>query len=166
MILSYLALGSNLHHPEQQLKTAVHSLHQHPALELLRCSAVYRSEAVGPAGQPDYLNAVIAVATDLSPLALLDTVQAVEQAQGRVRSERWGPRTLDIDILFYGNERIDEPRLSVPHPEIAARNFVLTPLQDVLDDVAQLPDGRDINALLAACPAGELEHTCICLNPE
>lgn len=144
-----IGLGSNLDQPAQQLARAFEELAGLPDSRLLACSGLYQSVAVGPA-QPDYLNACALLATDLAPLALLDHLQAIEAAHQRVRSIHWGPRTLDLDLLLYGDQRIDEARLTVPHAHLAVRNFVLYPLADIWPD-ARLPDGRSIDSLLAAC---------------
>ncbi len=167
MTRCYLALGSNLEHPARQLQQAVAALKRSTAVHLKRCSSIYRSQALGgPGGQPDYFNAVVAIDTALSPLPLLDLLQAIESAQGRVRSEHWGPRTLDIDILLYGAQSIAEPRLTVPHPQMTRRNFVLVPLAEICDPQYTLPDGQHLASHLAACPPGDLERTAISLNPE
>lgn len=152
-VRAYIGLGSNLANPLQQLQQALEALRRLPDSRLTCVSPFYRSRPMGPAGQPDYLNAVAMLDTVLGPLALLDALQAIELQQGRVRSgERWGPRTLDLDLLLYGAEVIDEARLQVPHPGLAERNFVLYPLADIAPDLV-LPDGRSVSALREACPA-------------
>ncbi len=165
MIDTYIALGSNLADPLEQLQRAVDALARLPHSHLARLSAVYRSAAVGPGSQPDYLNAVARIQTELAPIALLDALQAVEQAQGRERSVRWGPRTLDLDILLYGGQRISEPRLSVPHPRMMERAFVLYPLADVAEANLLLPHGEDLAKLVAACEPGDLKRTALSLRP-
>jgi 2-amino-4-hydroxy-6-hydroxymethyldihydropteridine diphosphokinase len=128
---AYVGIGSNLQQPHDQVKAAVRALRQLPSTELLAVSPLYRSPPMGPGEQPDYINAVAALATALAPEALLDGLQAIESGQGRIRGERWGPRTLDLDILLYGDHVIDSTRLQVPHPGIADRAFVLVPLFDI-----------------------------------
>ncbi len=154
----YLGLGSNLAEPRQQLEAALQALAEVADSHLVAVSSFYASDPLGPPDQPRYVNAVAALDTRLAPLALLDATQAIEQQQGRVRKdERWGPRTLDIDILLFGARLIDEPRLQVPHYHLQARAFVLYPLADLAPEL-QLPDGRRLPDLLAACPFAGLER--------
>ncbi len=153
----YIGLGSNLDDPHEQLRSAVNALHQLPETTVTGVSAFYSSESLSP-GQPRYTNAVAALETDLPPLTLLDRLQAIEAAQGRERKERWGPRTLDLDILLYGNQVIDIPRLKVPHYHMQARPFVLYPLAELVADDFMLADGRALAQLLAECPFVGLER--------
>lgn len=152
----WIGLGSNLDDPRAQVSTALKELAQLPESSLVTHSSLYRSDPVGPPGQPDYINAVAALDTQLSPETLLDALQAIEQAHQRVRKIHWGPRTLDLDLLLYGNETIATPRLSVPHPFMTQRNFVLWPLAEIAPELI-LPDGRSLQALLLQCPLGTLE---------
>ena len=115
MALAYIGLGSNLEDPLAQVMRAFDELADLPQTTLLARSFVYASHAVGPE-QPDYTNAVVLLDTQLTPIALLDALQAIEQAHQRVRIQHWGPRTLDLDLLLYGDQTIDEERLKVPHP--------------------------------------------------
>ena len=131
MTRCFIALGSNLEQPLQQVKTAIQELSDLPASSLLHYSHWYQSSAVGPGEQADYINGVAELHSSLQPLALLDALQAIEHAHQRKKLERWGPRTLDLDLLFYGDQCINEPRLSVPHPSILERNFVLLPLAEI-----------------------------------
>ena len=159
MMRAYIGLGSNLAEPLQQLQQAVQALAALPQSQLAALSSFYASDPLGPADQPRYVNAVAALDTALEPLALLDALQRIEQEQGRVRkAERWGPRTLDLDILLLGDLRIDSERLSVPHYHMHARAFVLYPLAEIAPPDLQLPDGRSLQALLAACPFSGLER--------
>jgi 2-amino-4-hydroxy-6-hydroxymethyldihydropteridine diphosphokinase len=154
----YIGLGSNLAEPQAQLRDAFEALAQLPDSQLAATSALYASDPLGPPDQPRYVNAVAALDTALTPLQLLDALQAIEQRQGRQRkAERWGPRTLDLDILLFGERLIDEPRLVVPHYHLHARAFVLYPLAELAPDL-QLPDGRTLPMLLAACPFAGLER--------
>jgi len=154
----YIGLGSNLAEPRQQLEAALNALRQVPATTLAAVSPLYASDPLGPPDQPRYVNAVAALDTELAPLALLDALQAIELEQGRIRKdERWGPRTLDLDILLFGDRLIDEPRLRVPHYHMHARAFVLYPLADLAPQL-QLPDGQTLPDLLAACPFSGLER--------
>lgn len=133
---SYIGLGSNLDGPELQLTTALAALRTIPDTTLVKHSSFYRSKPLGPSDQPDFINAVALLNSDLTAKELLFRLQIIEARQGRVRhGQRWGPRTLDLDILLYGNEVIDEPGLSVPHPEIRHRNFVLMPLLELVPDI-------------------------------
>ncbi|HDS1746717.1 TPA: 2-amino-4-hydroxy-6-hydroxymethyldihydropteridine diphosphokinase, partial [Pseudomonas putida] len=124
---------------------------------LVAASALYTSDSLLP-GQPRYTNAVAALDTSLAPLDLLDALQAIENEQGRVRKERWGPRTLDLDILLFGDHVIDVPRLQVPHYHMHARPFVLYPLAELVADDFHLADGRPLAQLLQACPFVGLER--------
>jgi 2-amino-4-hydroxy-6-hydroxymethyldihydropteridine diphosphokinase len=164
MTLAYVALGSNLQCPEAQLRTAVAALAMTPDIELLRASSIYRSAAVGPGQQPDYLNAVVLLTTTLPVMTLLDTLQQIEQDQGRIRDIHWGPRTLDLDLLLYGDLQITSPRLTLPHPRMHQRNFVLYPLHEISDINLSLPDGTDLGALLQQCPEDGLVKTPIQLR--
>lgn len=148
MTLCYLGLGSNLDEPAQQVRQAIAQLAALPACRLIAASGLYASAPIGPQDQPDFINAVVAIETELAPLALLDVAQALEQQAGRKRLRHWGERTLDVDVLLYGEGRIDLPRLKVPHPEMTQRAFVLRPLAELAPDLV-LPDGRPLQALLA-----------------
>ncbi|MDR7555830.1 MAG: 2-amino-4-hydroxy-6-hydroxymethyldihydropteridine diphosphokinase [Armatimonadota bacterium] len=149
MARAYLGLGSNLGDRLALLREAEARLRATPGIRVLARSAVYETEPVGPVDQPWFLNQVLLVETTLDPHALLDAVQQVEAALGRTREARWGPRTIDIDILLYDREVVASPRLSLPHPELARRRFVLLPLAD-LDPTLRLPDGRSVTELLHA----------------
>ena len=159
MTRAYIGLGANLGDPGQQLHTALDLLDKEQQVTVVRVSPVYRSAPLGPAGQPDYFNAAAALETGLSALALLDVLQRVEQALGRKRGERWGPRVIDLDLLLYGDEMIDQPRLQVPHPELPQRNFVLQPLIDLCGAAFRLPGGAELGTLLNRCPGGSLART-------
>lgn len=150
MVLAYIGLGSNLEDPLGQVGRAFEALDKITRTRLIKRSPAYRSKAIGPE-QPDYINAVASVETGLSPLELLDALQAIEQAHRRVRLQHWGPRTLDLDLLLYSNDVIEHPRLIVPHPYLTQRGFVLYPLADIEPNL-QLPDGRSLQALLPQCP--------------
>ena len=154
----YIGLGSNLATPIEQLRSALATLAALPHTDLIAQSSFYSSDPLGPADQPRYVNAVAALDTELSPLALLDALQTIELEQGRTRkAERWGPRTLDLDILLFGERLLDEPRLTVPHYHMHARAFVLYPLAEIAPDL-KLPDGRALAELLGACPYAGLER--------
>lgn len=154
----YIGLGSNLADPVRQLRGALNALAELSDSRLSAVSSFYASDPLGPPDQPRYMNAVACLETTLEPLQLLDALQAIEQSQGRVRKdERWGPRTLDLDILLFGQRRFDEPRLQVPHYHMHARAFVLYPLAEIAAGLV-LPDGRPLQALLEACPFEGLER--------
>lgn len=150
-MLAYIGLGSNLANPRAQVEQALAELAELPHSTLIARSSLYGSTAIGPGEQPNYVNAVALLQTELAPLALLDALQAIEQSHQRVRIEHWGPRTLDLDILLLDQQTIDSARLKVPHPYLPQRNFVLYPLSDITPDL-QLPDGRGLQELLAQCP--------------
>lgn len=128
---AYIGLGSNLDGPRQRVELALEALDRLPLTRLTARSPLYASKPVGPQDQPDFVNAVACLATRLSPLALLDQLQALEQAQRRRRLRHWGPRTLDLDLLLFDDRRLDLPRLKVPHPAMHERAFVLLPLADI-----------------------------------
>ncbi|WP_282358245.1 2-amino-4-hydroxy-6-hydroxymethyldihydropteridine diphosphokinase [Pseudomonas sp. PS01303] len=153
----YIGMGSNLADPAEQLRSAVEALGQLSQTTLVGVSAFYQSDSLLP-GQPRYTNAVAALDSSLTPIELLDALQAIENDQGRERLERWGPRTLDLDILLFGDRLIDEPRLKVPHYQIQERAFVLYPLAELAPADLHLPDGRTLADLLAACPFIGLER--------
>ncbi|AGQ38248.1 TPA: 2-amino-4-hydroxy-6-hydroxymethyldihydropteridine diphosphokinase [Mannheimia haemolytica] len=142
----YIALGSNLENPLEQLKQAVEKLKK--LANEFEISPFYGSKPVGPQDQPDYVNAVAKFSTDLSPTALLDKLQSIENEQGRVRVRRWGERTLDLDIILYGNQQIQTERLNVPHIEMKNREFVIVPMFDLTPDLV-LPTGEKLADIYA-----------------
>ena len=152
----YIGLGSNLDNPIQHVKDALAELDQIQGCSLLQASSLYCSAPVGPQDQPDFINAVAELETQLAPEALLDQLQALEQAHQRVRERHWGPRTLDLDILLYGTQLINTERLNVPHPFMHERSFVLWPLAEIASNL-QLPDGQSLEQLCSQCPMGSLE---------
>lgn len=156
MIRCFIALGSNLQQPLQQVQRAALSLAQLPQSRLLATSRWYQSAAVGPGEQPDYINGVSELLTDLPALALLSQLQTIEQQQHRQRLQHWGPRTLDLDLLLYGDSIIAEPTLTVPHPRMLQRNFVLYPLAE-LAPTLQLPTGVLLKDQLKQCPMDGLQ---------
>ncbi len=131
----FVGLGSNLGAPRRQLECALETLALLEHTRLLARSSFYRSAPLGPADQPDYLNAVAELETLLPPEALLDRLQSIEIAQGRMRTVHWGPRTLDLDLLLYGEEEISTSRLRVPHPGLPERAFVLYPLAELVPEL-------------------------------
>jgi len=135
-VVVYIGVGSNLQNPQQQVTEALTLLDEMPETLGTRTSSLYRSSPMGPADQPDYINAVAELKTTLSARILLRHLQDLEARQGRVRgAERWSPRTLDLDILLYNQRLINKPDLVVPHPGIPERAFVLYPLQELAPDI-------------------------------
>lgn len=156
-IRCYIGLGANLQQPVQQLQDAVAALTQLADSQLVAVSSFYGSRPMGPQDQPDYVNAVAAIDTKLDADSLLSQLQQIEQQQGRQRkAERWGPRTLDLDILLYGDATIATPTLTVPHYGMKQREFVLYPLHEIAPDLT-LPDGTVLTSLLSQVPLNGLE---------
>ena len=154
----YIGLGSNLAEPVAQIKAARQAIKQLDAVQELVFSSLYRSSPMGPQDQPDYVNAVMGITTSLSAITLLRRLQAIEHKQGRVRKgERWGARTLDLDILLYADQQIKTPDLTVPHIGISERSFVLYPLQEIAPDI-DIPGCGNITELIANCPVEGLER--------
>ncbi len=143
----FIGMGSNLDNPRKQIAAACKALAQIPQTRLLKFSSWYESDPVGPPGQPNYINGAAHLQTQLEPLELLDQLQSIENAQQRKRLVHWGPRTLDLDLLLYGDRVIDSPRLQVPHPYLQERAFVVKPLTD-LDPLLTLPNGVTVGTLL------------------
>ncbi|ACJ31034.1 2-amino-4-hydroxy-6-hydroxymethyldihydropteridine pyrophosphokinase [Shewanella piezotolerans WP3] len=156
MIQVYVALGANLSQPIEQLNNACQALLSIAEEASFSVSPYYRSVPMGEVEQPDYVNAVATFKTDLAPLALLDALQKIENEQGRLRTLRWGPRTLDLDLLLYGNEQINLPRLTVPHYGMKQRSFVLVPLFD-LSPTLVLPDEVPLSSLITDALVAELQ---------
>jgi 2-amino-4-hydroxy-6-hydroxymethyldihydropteridine diphosphokinase len=146
----YIGLGSNLNSPPLQIQRATRALARLPLTRLTKIAPWYKTIAVGPGNQPDYINTVIALNTMLPPHRLLKKLRLIESQQDRKRLVRWGPRTIDLDILIYGKRQINSRRLVVPHPRLAQRNFVLYPLADIAPDLS-LPDHTSLQQLLANC---------------
>ncbi|NQZ88389.1 MAG: 2-amino-4-hydroxy-6-hydroxymethyldihydropteridine diphosphokinase [Colwellia sp.] len=143
----YVGLGSNLSDPKKQIHLAVDALANIEHSQLTNISSLYFSRPMGPQDQPDYMNAVAEISTQLSPLNLLDELQAIERLAGRVRKDnRWGARILDLDILLFDNEIIHHERLTVPHYGLELREFVLLPLAEISPELI-LPNGNNILAL-------------------
>ena len=136
LVDAYVGIGSNLDHPTRQVREAFQELDEVVDTRCVARSSLYRSAPMGPSDQPDYVNAAAALRTRLSARGLLEALLAIERAHGRVREGlRWGPRTLDLDLLLYGNQCIDEPGLTIPHPGIATRSFVVYPLLEIAPDL-------------------------------
>ncbi|MEA3277991.1 MAG: 2-amino-4-hydroxy-6-hydroxymethyldihydropteridine diphosphokinase [Pseudomonadota bacterium] len=162
-VAAYIGIGSNLGNPEFQVRRALAVLEHLDACRLTAVSPLYRTSPVGPQDQPDYVNAVARLRTGLTPRALLAALQDIELAQDRCRDgTRWGPRTLDLDILLYGDERIESPGLQIPHPQLANRAFVLVPLTDVAPDGLRVTGHGSLKDMLERCPRGGI----VLLGPE
>ncbi len=132
---AFIGLGSNLDDPVAQIKRAFELLATIPDTEVVAQSSLYQSPPFGPVEQPDFVNAVAKVQTFLDAPTLLQQLQGIERSQGRIRGERWGPRILDLDLLVFSDQEIDEPNLEIPHPGIAERNFVLLPLREIAPEL-------------------------------
>lgn len=156
-MLAYIGLGSNLENPLQQIKTAINDLQSLADINIVSVSSLYQSPPMGPADQPDYINAVLALETSLNPHQLLDALQSVEQLHGRVRKRHWGERTLDLDILLYGDQILDDERLKIPHPGMHERAFVLYPLAEIAPDI-EIPGIGTLQKILPSCPQGDLQQ--------
>ncbi len=153
---AWIGVGSNLDGPAERVRAAFDALAAIPETELIAASPLYGSAPMGPADQPDYVNAVAHLRTTLEPHALLDALQRLEAEAGRERAgERWGPRVLDLDLLLFGDRRIDDARLRLPHPGIAERIFVLRPLADMAPDL-DVPGLGRVDELLGQIPEGGL----------
>ena len=154
----YIGLGSNLANPQQQINNALAALLSLDDVSNLQVSSLYASKPMGPQDQPDYVNAVVSFNWDGEALDLLDQLQHIEQLHGRVRkSERWGPRTLDLDIILYGDQTIHSERLDVPHYGMQERAFVLYPLAELSPELI-LPCGTPLSNLLTKVPVGDLSR--------
>lgn len=157
-VIAYIGLGSNLDNPEQQIRRARVTLAELEDVEELAFSSLYRSHPMGPQDQPDYVNAVMAVLTCLPALDLLRCLQRIELEQGRIRNgTRWCARTLDLDLLLYADHQINESDLTVPHPGMAERAFVLYPLHEIAPDLI-VPGLGALADLMVRCPLGGLQR--------
>ena len=139
VVTAYLALGANLGDPVAQIADAIRRLGQVPGLRPRRRARLYGSTPVGPQDQPNFVNTALEIETALAPLDLLDAAQRVEDAMGRVRTQRWGPRVIDIDVALYADVTWSDDRLVVPHPELCRRSFVLRPLADLCPELGVPP---------------------------
>lgn len=163
----YIGLGSNLEQPVEQIRAAVAALKQLPDTQYIDDSGLYLSkplliDGVQPDDQADYYNAVALLETTLEPLVLLDYLQAIENNQGRVREHRWAARTLDLDILMYAQMQMNEARLTLPHPGVCQREFVLYPLQRLCEKLQQpdlkIPGHAMLSEVIKSCSENELKY--------
>ena len=152
----FIALGSNLSQPLEQVNRAITELATLPGSALQAVSPWYQSAAIGPGHQPDYINGVAKLISTLAPIELLSQLQYIEQIHKRRRIIHWGPRTLDLDILLYNDDIINEPTLRVPHPRMFERNFVIYPLFDIAPEL-RLPDGRQLRYYRELCSSDGLQ---------
>lgn len=152
----FLGLGGNVGDPARTMAAALAALERHPEIEVVAVSSLYRTPPWGRVDQPDFLNAVAELKTALEPRALLDTCLAVERASGRERNERWGPRTIDLDIIAFGNRVIREEGLEIPHPRLASRAFVLVPFAEIAGSFEI--GGTSVTAMANAVDAAGIER--------
>lgn len=158
MIRVYLALGSNLADPLHQVQSALNALAAIPDTMLVATSSLYRTPPYGPPDQPDFLNAAVALDTRLDAESLLNHTQRIELEQGRVRkAHRWGPRTLDLDIMLFGDQTLNTPRLTVPHYDMHNRAFMLLPLLEIAPELC-LPDGTRLADILTTLDSSLISH--------
>ena len=148
--ICYIGIGSNLNDPIGQVKTAIKHLQSLQETQLIAQSSLYQSTAIGPGQQADYINAVVKLETALPADALLAALQKIEHSQGRTRTVRWGARTLDLDILLFGNAVINSEHLTIPHPQMCVRNFVLIPLHEIAANLC-LPSNQSLQSLCEQC---------------
>ena len=157
----YIGLGSNLDSPRRQIRQALQALGRLPDTRVVADSGLYLSKPMVPPGgaieQPDYYNAVAKITTRLSPDQLLDHLQRIEQRQQRERIQHWGPRTIDLDLLLFDDMRIDSERLTLPHPGLHQREFVLSPLLNI-DDSLEIPGRGMLSELIKQCPDNGLQY--------
>nr|WP_202625198.1 2-amino-4-hydroxy-6-hydroxymethyldihydropteridine diphosphokinase [Cronobacter malonaticus] len=156
--MAFIALGSNLAEPLSQVNNALAALARIPGSRIVATSSFYRTPPLGPQDQPDYLNAAVALETTLSAEALLDNTQRIELEQGRVRkAERWGPRTLDLDIMLFGDATINTGRLTIPHYDMKNRAFMLLPLSEIAPAL-RFPDGERLVDVLERLDCSAIRH--------
>lgn len=155
--LAYVALGSNLHNPPYQVSNALKALAILPYTQLRTHSSLYRTAPWGPQNQPAYINAVALLQTHLAVQVLLNHLQTIERNHGRVRTVRWGPRTLDLDLLLYDNRQLKSPILTLPHPGLYQRAFVLYPLYECAPTLV-LPTGQPLSELIQSYSAAGLQQ--------
>ncbi len=144
---AYIGLGSNQDNPKQQIYAALDNLQQLPQSRLSQCSSLYKSSPMGPQDQADFINMVVAVETQLTPNELLTQLQGIEAKQGRIRQQHWGPRSIDLDILLYGELSAQTETLTIPHAGLTERDFVVVPLAEITPHLI-LPDGTAIQELV------------------
>ena len=159
MQLVYIGLGSNLEQPREQVKRALRSLAELPQTKLLADSGFYVSKPMGPGDQPDYVNAVAELETVLDAETLLGYCQSIERQQGRIRQRHWGERTIDLDVLLYGQAQIDTADLTIPHPGIGMRDFVYLPLLKISPDIV-IPGRGPLKEIVQSGASDETDYAC------
>ncbi len=159
-VVTFIGIGSNLEDPKRQVLTAFGELAAVPGSAVRARSSLYRTPPMGPSEQPDYVNAVVELITRLPPHELLVELQRIEQAHGRIRGARWGPRTLDLDLLIFGQEKIDNDTLQVPHPGLAQRAFVIVPLAEIAPhvEIPGLPNAATLEKQLSTTALSQLQR--------
>lgn len=156
-VIAYIGLGANLGDPRRQVEEAIERLGEAEEVEVMRVSSFYLTPPLGPPGQPWYVNAAVQVKTRLTAEELMTVLIGIETAMGRVRGERWGPRLIDLDLLLYNGEIISGPDLTVPHPEMHRRAFVLAPLAEIAPDAWHPVLKKSAAELLADLDAADRE---------
>jgi 2-amino-4-hydroxy-6-hydroxymethyldihydropteridine diphosphokinase len=158
---AYIGLGSNLQNPPEQIRMAMRAMRKIPRTRIVADSGLFLSKPLvppsGPVPQPDYYNAVVKIETELGPYALLDHLQQIEDAQQRKRRQHWGPRTIDLDILMFDNLQTKDERLTLPHPGLQQREFVLYPLRNI-DPALEIPGHGMLSDLITRCPDKGLQY--------
>ncbi|CDQ37748.1 MULTISPECIES: 2-amino-4-hydroxy-6-hydroxymethyldihydropteridine diphosphokinase [Virgibacillus] len=162
----YLALGTNIEPREQHLESGLRGIMEHPNITVTRQSSIYQTAPVGYTNQADFLNMVIEIETSCSPLALLDYCQTLEQELGRERTIRFGPRTIDLDILLYNQENSKTERLIIPHPRMHERAFVLIPLHEIAPDIVIPEQERRVSELIKKLPGKDIKDVSIWIKNE
>ena len=152
---AFIGAGANLGEPVRQIREARDALRKSPGIKFLAASSLYRTQPVGPVEQPPFINAVFALEPEIDPHDLLSLLLEIEQNMGRVRGERWGPRVIDLDLLFFGEETIEKPGLEVPHPRLHERRFVLAPLAEIAPGFVHPVFKKTVSELLAGLPEGD-----------
>ena len=152
---AFIGAGANLGEPVRQIRQAQDALQKSPGIKFLGASSLYRTQPVGPVEQPPFINAVFSLEPEIGPHDLLSLLLDIERNMGRVRKERWGPRVIDLDLLFFGEEIIKEQGLEVPHPRLHERRFVLVPLTEIAPGFVHPVIKKSVSELLAGLPAGD-----------
>lgn len=161
---AFVGLGSNIEEPATQLRRAYEALATLPDTRLIAVSSVYESLPMGPTDQPSFLNACAHIDTTISPSELLTALLAIETTMGRIRKRHWGERCIDLDLLFYGDVSLQSERLTLPHPGLYQRDFVLMPLAELLGREYLMPNGADIGTLLTTCSTHGLRLSSVQLH--